>query len=94
VCVFADRQIDRSPTGSGVTARIALAVARGSPIGAAARRYRSITGAIFEAKPVEATEVGPYPAVIVEVTGEAYWTGRSRYMLDPADGIGAGFILK
>jgi trans-L-3-hydroxyproline dehydratase len=94
VCVFADQQIDRSPTGSGVTARIALAVARGLPIMAPARQYRSLTGAIFEARPVEATRLGTHPAVIVEVTGEAFWTGRSSFLLDPADRIGAGFLLK
>jgi proline racemase len=94
VCVFADRQIDRSPTGSGVTARVALAVARGLSIGAPARRYRSVTGAVFEAKPVEAVQLGNRSAVVVEVTGQAFWTGRSSFMLDPADEIGAGFILK
>jgi trans-L-3-hydroxyproline dehydratase len=94
VCVFADQQIDRSPTGSGVTARIALAVARGLSIGAPARRYRSVTGAVFEAKPVEAAQLGNRSAVVVDVTGQAFWTGRSSFMLDPADEIGVGFILK
>jgi trans-L-3-hydroxyproline dehydratase len=94
VCVFADRQIDRSPTGSGVTARVAIAAARGLPVGSPPRRYRSITGAVFEARPVEAASVGSYPAVVVEVTGEAYWTGRASFVLDPADSIGAGFILR
>jgi proline racemase len=94
VCVFADQQIDRSPTGSGVTARIALAVARGLPIGAPARRYRSITGAIFEARPVGEAHVGAYPGVVVEVSGTAFWTGRSSFVLEPSDKIGAGFIVR
>jgi proline racemase len=94
VCVFADQQIDRSPTGSGVTARIALAVACGLPIGGAARRYRSITGAVFAARPAASALVGSYPAVVVEVSGKAYWTGRSSFIHDPDDAIGAGFLVR
>jgi trans-L-3-hydroxyproline dehydratase len=94
VCVFADQQIDRSPTGSGVTARIALAVARGLPIDGPARRFRSITGSIFSARPVASARVGAYPAVVVEVSGQAFWTGRSSFVHDPEDTIGAGFLLR
>jgi proline racemase len=94
VCVFADRQIDRSPTGSGVTARIALAVARGLPIDGPARRYRSITGAIFTARPLAAARVGFHPAVVVEVSGQAFWTGRSSFVHDPDDAIGTGFLVR
>jgi proline racemase len=94
VCVFADQQIDRSPTGSGVTARIALAVARGLPVDGPARRYRSITGAVFEGRPAGAAQVGPYPAVLVDVGGQAYWTGRSSFAHDPEDTIGAGFLVR
>ena len=43
---------------------------------------------------MEAASVGPHAAVIVEVAGEAFWTGRSSFVLDPADAIGAGFLLK
>lgn len=94
VCVFADQQVDRSPTGSGVTARIAVAVARGLAIGAPARKYRSITGAQFEARPVEAAQVGPHQGVVVEVTGQPYWSGQCSFKLEPGDRIGRGFLLR
>ena len=93
ICVFADQQIDRSPTGSGVTARIALAAARGTDV-AVRRRFRSVTGAVFEGRSVSTTTCGPYPAVIVEVSGRAHWCGRSRFTLEPDDVIGKGFLLQ
>jgi trans-L-3-hydroxyproline dehydratase len=93
VCIFADQQVDRSPTGSGVTARIAIAVANGLPFGTPPRRYRSITGAVFEGRPVEAVVCGDHPAVIVGVAGVSHWSGRSEFIHEADDEIGAGFLL-
>ena len=72
VCIFAGRQIDRSPTGSGVTARMALQIARRQARVGDERQFESCTGALFTGKVVrEAAPVGPRKAVIVEVGGIA-----------------------
>jgi len=94
VCVFAEREVDRSPTGSGVTARIALQHARGLIAPGQERRFQSLTGAIFTGKAVEETRAGRFPAVIVEVGGKAHYTGRATFTLEDDDEIGRGFLLK
>ncbi|WP_218574913.1 proline racemase family protein [Reyranella sp. CPCC 100927] len=93
VCIFAGRQVDRSPTGSGVTARIALQMARrqvglGQPC-----TYESVTGAHFTGHAVRETTVGNRKAVIVEVAGEAYYTGESVFRLEDSDPLRWGFRI-
>ena len=80
VCVFADGQVDRSPTGSGVTARLALMHRRGQVATGATRVFRSVTGAEFAGRVIATTRAGPHPAVTVEVAGRAYYTGEARYL--------------
>jgi proline racemase len=94
VCVFAEREVDRSPTGSGVTARIALQHARGLIALGQERRFQSLTGALFTGKAVEQTRAGKHSAVIVEVGGKAHYTGRASFTLEDDDEIGRGFLLK
>jgi trans-L-3-hydroxyproline dehydratase len=94
ICVFAAREVDRSPTGSGVTARIALQHARGLVALGETRRFESITGAIFTGKAVGALRAGDLPAVTVEVAGKAHYTGRATFTLEPDDEIGKGFLLR
>ena len=94
VCVFAGRQIDRSPTGSGVSARMALQVARRQARIGEQRSFESCTGAVFSGVAVrEAAPVGPRKAVVVEVGGVAHVTGESRFRFDEDDPLRAGFSL-
>jgi proline racemase len=94
VCIFAGRQIDRSPTGSGVSARMALQVARRQARLGEERRFESCTGAIFTGKALrEAPPVGLRKAAIVEVGGIAHLTGESRFRFDPDDPLRDGFSL-
>ncbi len=93
VCVFAERQVDRSPTGSGVTARIALDVAKGLIGAGESRRFRSITGGIMEGRALAPARVGPHEAVTVEVGGLAHWMGRGRFLIEEGDRLGYGFDL-
>ncbi|XP_076099561.1 trans-L-3-hydroxyproline dehydratase-like [Mytilus galloprovincialis] len=92
-CVFADRMLDRSPCGSGVTSRIAQQFGRGLIKLGQTRTFESITGATFKAKPVKSVKCGDYDAVIVEVTGNGYYTGTSTFTLEEDDIIGRGFLL-
>jgi trans-L-3-hydroxyproline dehydratase len=94
VCIFAGRQIDRSPTGSGVTARMALAAARRKVKLGEERRFESCTDAVFSGKVVrEAPPVGRYRSVIVEVGGDAHQTGEARFRFDDDDPLREGFSL-
>jgi trans-L-3-hydroxyproline dehydratase len=94
VCIFAGRQIDRSPTGSGVSARMALQVARRQARLGEERRFESCTGAIFAGKALrDAPPVGPRKAVIVEVGGIAHRIGEARFSFDDRDPLREGFSL-
>ncbi|MFO1060764.1 MAG: proline racemase family protein [Dongiaceae bacterium] len=94
VCVFAEREVDRSPTGSGVTARMALLAARGALAPGETRRFASLTGAVFTGRVAEATRAGRFAAVTVEVGGRAFYTGTARFTAEPEDELGKGFLLR
>ena len=94
ICIFAAREVDRSPTGSGVTARVALQHAKGQVRRGEECQFESVTGAIFTGKALEETRVGPFKAVTVEVGGRAYYTGRATFTLETDDPLGAGFLLR
>ena len=94
VCVFAEREVDRSPTGSGVTARLALAHARGQAKAGDPHVFESLTGARFGGKIVSETRLGARPAVTVEVSGEAHYTGTARFVAEPDDPLEDGFLLR
>lgn len=94
ICIFAGRQIDRSPTGSGVTARMALQVARRQARFGDERLFESCTGAVFTGKILrDASPVGRRKSVIVEVGGHAHQTGEARFRFDDDDPLREGFSL-
>jgi trans-L-3-hydroxyproline dehydratase len=93
VCVFAEREVDRSPTGSGVTARMALQRAKGIAALGDLRRFESLTGAVFTGRAVASARAGEFEAVRVEVGGRAHFSGRAQFTLEPGDLIGEGFLL-
>jgi proline racemase len=93
-CVFADGELDRSATGSGVSARAALHFTKGElPLGQAIS-IESIIGTTMDVRVSAVTEYGPYPAVIPEVRGRAYYCGRNEFWFDPSDPLIAGFLLR
>ncbi|XP_048804169.1 trans-3-hydroxy-L-proline dehydratase [Lagopus muta] len=95
ICVFADEQVDRSPTGSGVTARIALQYHKGLIQLNQSRTFRSsTTGSLFTGKAVKATRFGDYNAVVVEVSGEAFYTGTATFTVEEEDPLKHGFSFK
>ena len=94
VCVFADAEVDRSPTGSGVTARIAARFQRGL-VGIGQRcEIDSLTGARFTGEVVGVTSCGARAAVTIRVGGQAHYSGEGRYWLEEGDEIGKGFLLR
>jgi proline racemase len=90
VTVFADGEVDRSPCGSGTSARLALLHGEGRLATGEALRHLSIVGSEFTGRVVEETEDG----VVTEVEGSAYATGRHEFVLDPDDELGEGFLLR
>ena len=94
VCIFADGEVDRCPTGTGLSARLALHHARGEIGIGEAMVVESIIGSQFTGRIVEATTFGPHPAVIPEVTGTAHITGRHEFLIDLEDPLRDGFILR
>jgi trans-L-3-hydroxyproline dehydratase len=94
VCVFADGEVDRCPTGTGVSARLALHRARGEIDPGETIVVESIIGSRFTGRIVEETTFGPHPAVIPEIGGTAHITGRHEFLIDPDDPLREGFILR
>ncbi len=93
VCIFANGALDRSPTGTGVSAHLALLHARGTLRTGESLRFESILGTQFRGTIIEETQLGPLPAIIPEVEGRAYLTGRHEFVLDPDDPLFHGFLL-
>ena len=94
VCVFADGEVDRSPTGTGVSGRLAIHYARGEikinePI-----IIESIIGTKFSGKVLKETKFGQYNAIIPEITGKAFITGKHEFIIDPDDQIGDGIFIR
>jgi proline racemase len=95
VAVFANGEIDRSPCGSGTSARLAVLHDRGELAIGKPFRHRSLVDSAFEAWVVdEGPAVGRHRSVITEVEGSAYRTGESMFSLDPRDPLGTGFLLR
>ena len=94
VTVFADGEVDRSPCGSGTSARLALLHAGGALATGEELRHLSIVGSEFTGRVVAETDVAGRAAVVTEVEGSAYRTGRATFELDPDDPLGEGFLLR
>lgn len=84
---------DRSPCGTGTSARMAQLHARGELSLDTDFVNESFIGTRFTGRLVEETTVGPYPAVVPTVTGRAWITGTANYLLDPDDPFPTGFVL-
>ncbi len=94
VCIFAEGELDRSPTGTGVSGHLALLHARGEIALNQPIVIESIIGTRFTGQIIETTTFGPHSAVIPEVEGSAYITGRHEFLIDPEDPLRNGFILR
>lgn len=94
VCIFADGELDRSPTGSGVAGFAAILHANGVLKAGDTIRVRSIIDSEFGVEVRQSLDHHGLPAIIPRVSGEAYLTGRQQFFLDPADPFSRGFLLR
>jgi proline racemase len=90
VTVFADGEVDRSPTGSATSARTALLCEDGVLDGGRTWRNDSIVDTTFHARAIGRAPGG----VLTEVEGMAFRTAEHRFLLDPRDPLGTGFVLR
>jgi trans-L-3-hydroxyproline dehydratase len=94
VCIFADGEVDRCPTGTGVSGRAAIHFARGELVVGETITIESLIGTQFTVRITETMRVDNIPAVIPEVSGTAHITGMNTFLIDPDDPLGEGFILR
>jgi len=94
VCVFAEGEVDRSPTGTGVSARVAIERARGRLAPGAPFVVESILGTRFVGRSLRDLRWEGYEAVAPEIEGSAWITGRSELWFAPDDPLPEGFILR
>jgi len=93
-CIFADREVDRSPTGSGTGGRVAQLYLRGRIGLGEVVVNESVIGTTFSARVLAETKVGDIPAVIPEVSGEAHICGFATWVLDERDPLKHGFLVR
>ncbi|MEE8195405.1 MAG: proline racemase family protein, partial [Candidatus Bipolaricaulota bacterium] len=85
--------IDRSPCGTGTSAKLATLYAKKEWKLGQQFIHESIIGTVFQARIVKETKVGDIPAVVPEITGSAYITGIHQFVVDPDDPLKEGFLL-
>lgn len=94
VCIFAEGEVDRSPTGTGVSGRVAIEVARGRLQLKEKIAIESIVGSKFTCSAIDKVKFGDYDAVIPQVEGTAFISGMNTFLIDPNDPQKNGFILR
>lgn len=85
--------IDRSPCGTGTSAKMATLHARGQLALHQDFRHAGVLGTVFTGRLVETGTVGPYPSVVPTISGQAWITGMSTYCLDPTDPFPEGYTV-
>ncbi len=93
-CVFADGAIDRSPTGTGVSARMALLYARDASMLDRSVKIESLTGECFTGSILQVPGYHGVSAVIPRIEGTAYFTGRHSFLMEPDDRLPEGFLVR
>lgn len=94
VVIFGEHQADRSPCGTGTSAKLALLARHHQIKNGEILKNESFIGSLFKGQIIGETNVGEYPAVIPEITGSAYMTGISTYLIDRRDPLKYGFLVK
>ncbi|MDR5752931.1 MULTISPECIES: trans-3-hydroxy-L-proline dehydratase [unclassified Caballeronia] len=93
-CVFADREVDRSPTGSGTAGRVAQLYLRGQLGRDETLVNESVIGTVFKGRVLRETKLGEFDAVIPEVEGNAYICGFANWIIDERDPLTYGFLVR
>ena len=94
VCIFAEGEVDRCPTGSGVSGRMSIHFMRNEIKIGETMTIESITGSVFKGSVVRKEKYGDFDAVIPQVEGTAHITGQHEFLIDPDDPFKLGFFLR
>ena len=94
VCIFADGEVDRSPTGTGVSARIALLYAKNEVVLGQSITIESIVGGRMHVEAQKTIDFHGKPSVIPVVSGRSFITGQHEFLIDEEDVFQEGFILR
>ena len=93
VVIFGDAQADRSPCGTGTSAKLATLYKWGEIGVGEPFVYESFMGSLFKGEIKEVTKVADYDAVVPKVTGSCYLTGVATYLIDGKDPLKYGFLI-
>ena len=94
VCVFGDGQVDRSPTGSGVQARLALQFSKGMiSLGQRKTFINPLTNSKFVGQVLKEIKCGEFSGVVIEVAGNAFYCGTAKFSQEENDSLRNGFCL-
>jgi proline racemase len=91
--VYGDHHVDRSPCGTGTSAKMALLHARGQMSAGDVLINEGLLGSTFEGRIAEETQVGPYQAIVPEIRGTAHITGLHRFVVRDDDPFRQGFVF-
>ncbi|MBO5155221.1 MAG: proline racemase family protein [Eubacterium sp.] len=91
--IFGDAQVDRSPCGTGTSAKLAALYAKGELGLHEPFLYESITGSVFRGEAAQEVEIGELTGIIPQITGSAYITGLNEWIIDDQDPMKYGFLL-
>jgi len=94
ICVFANGEVDRSPTGSGISARAALLYHQNKLNIHQKITIESIIDTCMDVEIKKLTSFAKHQAVITEITGSAWFTGRNEFWIDPKDPLKNGFLIR
>ena len=94
VCVFAEGEVDRCPTGTGVSGRAAIHWAKGELELGETITIESLIGTSFDVTALSQVKLGDLDAIVPRVTGRAFITGRHEFVVDPSDPLASGFLLR
>ena len=91
--IFGDAQVDRSPCGTGTSAKLAALTAKGELEIGQQFVYESITGSLFRGVAVQEVDIAGGKGIIPQITGSAYITGLNEWVIDEDDPLRYGFLL-
>jgi proline racemase len=94
ITIYAEGAVDRSPCGTGTSAKLACLFADGRISCGRPYVHESVIGTTFTGRVLSETSVGPYPAVETEITGRGFLTGFQQYVVDPEDPTAGGFLVR
>jgi proline racemase len=94
ITIYAEGAVDRSPCGTGTSAKLACLFADGRVSCGQPYIHESVIGTMFTGRFLSETSVGPYPAVETEIAGRGFLTGFQQFVVDPEDATAGGFLVR